>query len=610
MFSPGCARWIIGLLGLFLGVFALAALCGPGRIDTVDAQTRYEVARSLVEHGDSIIRDKGAWFNVYEGRNGENYSLYRIPQSALGVPAIWAADWTAPEASGAAQEMRRHFFFLLTSAFCGAVLAVTYAVWFRHLGHSPAASLLWAGAGILCTPSFFYSCTTFDDIVGTFAIVVAVAAAWIGKRRVPVFAASVAGIAMAWAVNSKQPLGLFVLPVLAALYQPELSWRKQLLPWATVLFWVGVGCAACVLYERYKFPPGTTDPNAEFAKNYGSIYTPNPLPGLVSFALSPSCGIFLYFPAAYLAIRGWCNWREKETVFCWAMVLSSGLFMLFLSFITFFKGEHGWGPRYLTPMFALWWLFVPAAVSHVRRFVLRGILATGVVIELLGLSVDPTRLFLATPIPLDYFLHDPWLTFHGSLSHLMQRPREIAEVVAAHEPAPEFAPAPLATHAGGLHDIHTVIVSEMVAASFAPQPRHLDPWVNTYLITLESRQETARVLPDLYKGTARRYHIYNSLRPWWLSQQVLSRQDRPVDIERTLALLLILGAAAVLLAWLAVRKSATGAGGESSATVSGSMSRFAGNSGGIAALNHRLISGTLIGVHSTIPSRSPTSSQS
>src|ERR1051326_5684625 len=133
MFSPASLRWLLGLAGLFVLVFALAALSGPGRIDTVDAQTRYEVARSLVEHGDSIIRDKGTWFNVYEGRDGDRYSLYRFPQSGLGVAAIWAADLTAPTATiGAAREMRRHFFFLLTSAFCGAILALTYALWFRY----------------------------------------------------------------------------------------------------------------------------------------------------------------------------------------------------------------------------------------------------------------------------------------------------------------------------------------------------------------------------------------------------------------------------------------------------------------------------------------------
>ncbi len=331
------------------------------------------------------------------------------------------------------------------------------------------------------------------------------------------------------------------------MYRPELSWRKQLVPVAIVVFWVGLGCVACMMYERYKFPPGTTDPNAEFARNYGDIWTPNPIPGLTCFAFSFSCGIFFYCPVLYLALRGWNVWRRREPVFCWSVVAASLLFILFLSFVTYFKGEHGWGPRYLTPMFALWWLFTPNALSHVRAFVMRGLLAAGIVIQLLGLSVDPTRLFLATPIPLDYFVYDPWLTFHPSLSHLLQRPREIIEVISRHDPEPQFAPAPLPTHAGGLHDVQTCRVAQMVAASFSPEARNINPVIHTYTSVIMSGQATVKCMPGIYQQTARNYHIYNSLRPWWICQRVLPQSQRPVSIGETVLLLLGLGGVGIFL---------------------------------------------------------------
>src|SRR5438874_13114167 len=139
-------RWPLSLFGLFLSTFALLALSGPGRIDIIDGQARYEVARSLVEHGDTIIRDPNVWFPVLPGRDGNLYTPYRLPQSWLGVPAIWLAD-----AFGSLSEPRRHFFFSLTSAFVGAILAVTYAIWFRGRGHALPAALAWAFAGIVCT---------------------------------------------------------------------------------------------------------------------------------------------------------------------------------------------------------------------------------------------------------------------------------------------------------------------------------------------------------------------------------------------------------------------------------------------------------------------------
>ena len=39
----------------------------------------------------------------------------------------------------------------------------------------------------------------------------------------------------------------------------------------------------------------------------------------------------------------------------------------FVSFLTFFKGEPCWGPRYLTPAFALLWVFVPSSLERVGQ---------------------------------------------------------------------------------------------------------------------------------------------------------------------------------------------------------------------------------------------------
>src|SRR5262245_16211132 len=86
------AGWILALCGQFVLVVAVVALSGPGRIDSVDGQSRYEVARSLVEHGDSVIRDEHVRFRVHTGRDGQRYTAYRLPQSGLGVLAIFVAD--------------------------------------------------------------------------------------------------------------------------------------------------------------------------------------------------------------------------------------------------------------------------------------------------------------------------------------------------------------------------------------------------------------------------------------------------------------------------------------------------------------------------------------
>jgi len=560
-------------MGQFLVVFAVVALSSPGRIDIVDGQTRYEVARSLVDHGDSIIRDRVCWFAVYKGRDGQKYTDYRLPHSLLGVAAIVLADATGP-----VDEARRQFFFTLIGPLMAGLLAVVYALWFRGLGHGPGASLAWGTAGIFCTPSWYYGTSTFDDILGTTAVVLAVAAAWWGRERRPVLGALVAALAMAWAVNCKPPLVFFTLPVLAAAYRQRLPLRPQqflslfiptvrppaggqggkwgkvvgqslhLLPAGLIGLGVVLGVIGYKTYHAYKFPPGTDDVFAAYSKLYGPWTTPNPLPGLAGLALSPSCGMLWYCPTLFLSWRGWRDWRAGQRWFCLAVLAASLMFVVSISFLPFFKGEPCWGPRYLTPVFALAWVFVPAALASVRLGAAKAVLALGVAVQLLGLSVDPIRLFVDIPLLWNYFNDHPWLVFDGQISHLVQRPREIVEVLVPSDvPAPEFNPGPLPTHAGGINTGPPIITSIVGLMATFPAPGPLNTAAS--FLPAGCLQQ-----PIITKQVARRYHIFNAPRPWPLSQWYLPPDSRPVDLGRTMELLMVLGLAGLaLMVWFRPR---------------------------------------------------------
>jgi hypothetical protein len=525
--APRPALWRASLAGLFLFVFAAAALSGPGRIDIVDGHTRYEVARSLVEHGDSIIRNPHVQFSVHVGRDGERYTDYRIPQTAAGVVAILAADATGP-----VSEPRRHFFFALTGAFAGAVLAVTYGVWFRALGHGPAASLAWGAAGFFCTPSWYYATSTFDDILGTATVVLAVAVAWLGRERRPLLASAAAGLLLGWAFNCKQPLGLFVLPVLAAGWGLRSSRRVRLAQIALVCLGMAVGVAGYKGYQDYKFPPGTPDWSEEVEKAYGPIWTRNPLPGLAGLALSPSAGALWYCPPLWLALVGWARWRRTRPAFCAAVLAASALFLLFVSFLTFFKGDPSWGPRYLTPVFALWWVFVPASLGAVRRSLVAGVLGLGVLVQLLALGVDPQRRFLETSLPFTYYIEDPWLGFDSRLAHLFHRPRELLETLSPGRPpapAPDGGPVPTQQAIGTIDPLFwTSVVGRM------PSPDGVGP------LAVAAAAEPTRSLTTLtvYQRCADYYQVILCPRPWWAWQSSVAPGDRPVDPAKTLGLLI------------------------------------------------------------------------
>jgi hypothetical protein len=542
--SGSVASWPMALLGLFLVVFALVALSSPGRIDIVDGQTRYEVARSLVDHGDSVIRDKGAWFAVLPGRDGQRYANYRFPHSGLGVVAIWLADATGPT-----EEARRQFFFTLICPFAAAVLALSYAVWFRSLGLSPWASIAWASAGIFCTPNWFYATSTFDDLLAATAGVTAVAIPFLCRERRPMLGAVAAGLLLALAFNVKPPMGVFVFPVLAASYRAQLPLRRQLIPMAIVLVGLALGFLAYTAYERFKFPPGTGDAAETAEALFGPVWTGDPLPGLASLAASPSAGALWYCPTLLLSFAGWLRWRHKHRLFCGAVLLSSLGFTVFLSFLFFFKGEPSWGPRYLTPVFALWWLFAPCAVDCMRRTLVCAILALGCLVQLLALSVDPQRLFLTQGIPSNYYCEYPWLGFNPAIAHLWQRPREIVEVCTPHDTvAAAFSPAPLPTHAGCITiapPLTTSVVGLMAAAQ-APGP--LNGAVSLWPASAVQHAVFSKFVSS-------RYHIFDAPRPWVISLWYLAEDARPVDLARTIGLLAALGLGGFAFAFAGASRS-------------------------------------------------------
>ncbi|MGO9917388.1 MAG: hypothetical protein ACLQIB_22140, partial [Isosphaeraceae bacterium] len=126
-------------------------------------------------------------------------------------------------------------------------------------------------------------------------------------------------------------------------------------------------------------------------------------------------------------------------------------------------------------------------------------------------------------LPWSFFVSAPELYFHPAMSHLINRPREIAEVLSAgdknsiyYEPPfhPRF-PSYIFLDARG--NLYSGVGSSNVMDSYRPW------WVSP------------------------RSNVIDSLRPWWASLRRLDARVRPVDIGRTAALLLLLAAAGSIL---------------------------------------------------------------
>lgn len=533
--------WRVALAGQFVFVFAAVALSGPGRIDIVDGQTRYEVARSLVDHGDSAVRDERVWFWVFPGRNGERHTPYRFPQSVLGAGAICLAD-----ATGLVDEGRRHFFFVLTSAFACALLPVAYALWFRHTGLSPGAALFWGTAGVFCTPIWYYGTSTFDDILGAAAVVLAVCVALLIRYRRPLLGAAAAGLLLGLAFNCKEPLGVFVFAAIAAGCDPRRPLRRQLGRVALVVAGVALGVLAYRAYDLARFPPRSAEEWARVQAGYVPFWQSEPsnvLAAALGLTLSPAKGVLWYNPTLVLCLYGLARWRVREP---WLVRTVGGgclAFVAFLCCLTFFAGDPTWGPRYLTPVLALLWLFAPAGAAWVRPGTTRLLLRLGLVVQLLALAVDPHRLYVERGLPAAfYYDRGPGLYFHPDTWHLLHRPREILEVVnPTRSRAEAFTPAPARTFAFPvLH--HVGRVDARLAAVLTGQCAQ--PGGGPFGASMAA----AATMPmDAGPDAVRRYHVLNALRPWWVSQWYLSPEERPVDLPATFALLVVALAAGLAL---------------------------------------------------------------
>jgi hypothetical protein len=481
--------WPTALVGLGLFVFAAVALTGPGRIDIIDAQTRYEVGRSLVDHGDVAIHNPEVAFTVFPGRDGQQHTYYRLPQSVVAAGCVLVADATGP-----ISEARRHFFFSLHGAVVAAGLAVAYAVWFRRRGLSPAAAVGWAAAGIFCTPNWYYSTSCFDEILGAWVCVAALVMAHRAGTGGGLGRCAVAGLLVGLAINCKPPLGLFLLPVAAAADVPTAPLRSRLTRLAVILAGVGVGVAAYVGYDKYKFPGDIKASHAELVASYPPFFFGNPAEALLDLTAGPASGTVWYAPAALLGLFGAMRrTREGEVRTVAALGLAALGFVGFICLMTFYKGDVAWGPRYLTPFFAAFWLYAPDGAKVIARRWTALLLTAGAVVQVLGLSADPHRLYLERKVPADFYLVDPWLYFQTDLSHLFNRPREIYDI-ATSPPAPEFNPAPVPTFAAVLD------------------------------VPLE---------PDEVPKFMHRYQVLHGSRFWWASLPHLPADRRPVDLAQT-----------------------------------------------------------------------------
>ncbi|MFQ3581002.1 MAG: hypothetical protein SNJ67_01580 [Chloracidobacterium sp.] len=450
--------WIA--VGLFLLVGAVYVLASPGRIDMIDGQCRYEVARSLVEIGQPTLRDPMLQWIAVRGRDGRPYSHYGLGASATGAPLVALGklgnDWKGEQ---------QRFLFSLTSAVFGAGLASVLFLFFLDLGVSPGRAVLWTLVNAFATLTFIGATTTFDNIQQAFFVLGAAWLAYRSAQRQSLGYAVAGGLCAGWLVNFVEHL-ILLWPCLALMCsRVSITWPPlvgDVRPWLAQLwtaFWrttagraslqrivafsaaCGVGLLIFGLYNLLRF--GHPLNTGKFAIPGHPSFWGNPLYGIPGLLLSPGKGVLWYSPPIILAIFGYAGLRNRAPLVARLTLLASVVLVGFVGCISFYGGDWCWGPRYLLPVLPLWSLTLAFLPRHTfARWATAVVVVAGLGVQGLGLSLDHQRFFLERCLPPHFWATDPGFNFRESA--LLARPFELLDPVnpSARDKACWFRPGP------------------------------------------------------------------------------------------------------------------------------------------------------------------------
>lgn len=403
-------------LGLFILIASTYAISGPGRIDMIDGQYRYDVTRNIVQNGSPIVTDT-ALPPTPIGRDGRHYflgptaSLVAVPLVAIGN----AVDSEYPPLL--------EFMFSFTTAIIAAIGSVLLFGIYQLLGVARRRAVLWTLAAAFATLTWPLATSVFDQAQQATALLLAV---WAGMRaaRDNRIGFAVLGGFAASVLISYQEVYIATVPAIALACRADGETlraysRTRRVAAFGVGFAVGVGALLAFNYWRYGSLSAVA-PHTGPLPLFG-----NPLVGAAGLLVSPGKSILLFSPPILLAAAGARGLFREHRATATAIAAIVASHFAIISCLSFFGGDWAWGPRYLVVTLPLTCVAFPFA--RVPRVAAGGIIAVGVVVQLLALSVDHQRWFFTNRLENHFWLRP---SIYFKKSQLLERPTELATVLA------------------------------------------------------------------------------------------------------------------------------------------------------------------------------------
>jgi hypothetical protein len=523
-------RWLC-VAGLFPALLGLYLLTTPGRIDTIDGQWRYDVARNWLDTGQPVVADPyllATRLQLLNRGTGKSYAPYNAAPSLAPIP-LMAISRLLPGHSAE----RDRFAFTLAGPLFGSLLGALLLVGYGWLGVRLRDSLIYTTVFCVATLWWPASVTVFDQNQHAVLLLGAALTAWQSGRRQSLCLAGLAGLLAGLLLDYQEvytlalpALGLAVLacpeegsPDQEATLQRTLD-RAALLRLASFGLCCCVGLVLFIAFNEVRF--GTPLVLAKYGRQ--DIPQPpiwgNPLAGLLSLAISPGKGILWFSPPLLLTCLGARRFFHRAPALALTVAGVSMCYLLVIIHLTFFGGDWCWGPRYAIPVMPLWALAFPFAAARAPkpRLLIAPLLGVGLLVQLMGVSLDYQRFFFDRNLPGYFWMSRPW--FYFSHSQLAARPIEI------------------------LTSIHDGLPREAVYFNARPDGQA------TYWPGYPGRSEQ----PSLW---VRQFGVFYLPRPWWGWMSRIAPERRPVDFATFLILCagLVASGGSLLLVSLRTRLS-------------------------------------------------------
>jgi hypothetical protein len=503
-------------------VMSIALLCWPGDLGGRDALTRYDHAHAMLQghlavDGSEYSRGMVGTVWYRRGPDGHVYSDYPLLHSLLMLPFIYVSD--TPRAAA-----------LLSPLLLLPLLALYYSL-LRQCSYAPRSSLLTMVTVTLTTLVLPYAVNAHNNCLQAL-LVLAVVCGLVPRGPRHLQFAALAGAAFGallnvrlWAVASIPMITFLLVDVPDS---PSSSVRAFLVAWCrsvatrSTLF----RCLAFTLgampltalffwYEWVRFG----GPLGGVFAHGGTLSQSRPWLGVLGLLFSPSKSILLFSPTVVLGLVLLPGFFRRSPRVAIATVIGSASIFAMTSVYFAWHGDVCWGPRYILPAIPL--LCLPVAElfeqsQAVDRRVVRLLLASGLLVQLVCVSVHPFRFFVENGRD-DADLHGP-----NAVAHVFSL---------------EFSAL-----SSGL-----VALPEVISCS-------IDGWTNQFASTnAEARQlDFLRRNPGAPKELRdhahrqyllRRNKAYNTLTYWWIVDNILPQSyswPRPVSWIALPLLLLLL----------------------------------------------------------------------